>query len=356
MIPVENLVKRKRKMVLENNNKDYSFSDVTLSILAYKKSRYLERCIHSVLSMNGVEQATVVLATSTPNEWIQRMGKKYHLPIYVNDGSIEGVGKNLRVAYQPDGNEKQRPETKGSGIGADFQFGIDVAKTPLVTVVHQDDIYGKNYLVEMLGHINEEMERGHMPLIAFCDYYELKEERNCGWEKESEGNQNKEKSHGKVEDIEESRNAVAADKTFRIETSNRNLVIKRLMNAFFKVPWGSTSIWWRRRILSLGCSICCPSVMFHKKELLMDVFQAGFGANVDWEAWEKLSRKKGAFIYVDQCLMLHRIYRESTTSQCIQNQSRNEEDYNIFCRFWPTPVARLLTKLYKYGEKNNEES
>ena len=72
--------------------------------------------------------------------------------------------------------------------------------------------------------------------------------------------------------------------------------------------------------------------------------------------WEKLSRKKGAFIYVDQCLMLHRIYRESTTSQCIQNQSRNEEDYNIFCRFWPTPVARLLTKLYKYGEKNNEDS
>lgn len=323
MIPVENLVKRKRKMVLENNNKDYSFSDVTLSILAYKKSRYLERCIHSVLSMNGVEQATVVLATSTPNEWIQRMGKKYHLPIYVNDGSIEGVGKEQKVADQPGGNEKQRLEKKGSGIGADFQFGIDVAKTPLVTVVHQDDIYGKNYLVEMLGHINEEMEKGHTTLIAFCDYYELKEKR---------------------------------ESAFRIETSNRNLVIKRLMNAFFKVPWGSTSIWWRRRILSMGCSICCPSVMFHKKELLMDVFQAGFGANVDWEAWEKLSRKKGAFIYVDQCLMLHRIYRESTTSQCIQNQSRNEEDYNIFCRFWPTPVARLLTKLYKYGEKNNEDS
>lgn len=350
MIPVENLVKRKRKMVLENNNKDYSFSDVTLSILAYKKSRYLERCIHSVLSMNGVEQATVVLATSTPNEWIQRMGKKYHLPIYVNDGSIEGVGKEQKVADQPGGNEKQRLETKGSGIGADFQFGIDVAKTPLVTVVHQDDIYGKNYLVEMLGHINEEMERGHMPLIAFCDYYELKEEREPVLQSVEDF------CEKRSEELRNVRKKEPVNQAFRIETSNRNLVIKRLMNAFFKVPWGSTSIWWRRRILSLGCSICCPSVMFHKKELLMDVFQAGFGANVDWEAWEKLSRKKGAFIYVDQCLMLHRIYRESTTSQCIQNQSRNEEDYNIFCRFWPTPVARLLTKLYKYGEKNNEDS
>lgn len=311
--------------------KKFDYSDVTLSILAYKKSGYLERCIHSILSMKGVEKATVVLATSTPNHWIQRMGEKYHLTIYVNDGSV-------------------------GGIGADFQFGIDVAKTPLVTVVHQDDIYGKNYLVEMLGHINEEMEKGHTPLIAFCDYYELKEERNCGWEKESEGNQNKEQSHGKVEDIEERRNAVAADKTFRIETTNRNLVIKRLMNAFFKAPWGSTSIWWRRRILSLGCSICCPSVMFHKDKLLTGVFVDGFGSNVDWEAWEKLSKKKGAFIYVERCLMLHRIYQESTTSQCIQDQSRNEEDYNIFCRFWPTPIARLLTKLYKYGEKNNEDN
>lgn len=305
--------------------KRYDYSDITLSILAYKKSRYLERCIHSALSMSGVEQATVVLATSTPNHWIQRMGEKYHLPIYVNNDSA-------------------------GGIGADFQFGIDVAKTSLVTVVHQDDIYGKNYLVEMLEHINKEMEKGHTPLIAFCDYYELKEKR------ESTLKSVEDFCGKRSEEVRDVRKKEPVDKEFRIETSNRNLVIKRLMNAFFKVPWGSTSIWWRRRILSLGCSICCPSVMFHKKELLKDVFKAGFGANVDWEAWEKLSRKKGAFIYVEQCLMLHRIYQESTTSQCIKNQSRNEEDYNIFCRFWPTPVARLLTKLYKYGEKNNEDS
>lgn len=333
-------------MVLENKNRGYSFSDITLSILAYKKSRYLERCIHSVLSMNGVEKATVLLATSTPNEWIQRMGEKYHLPVYVNDGS-EPKEKRI-VKEQSDTDEKQRSEKKGSGIGADFQFGIDVAKTPLVTVVHQDDIYGKNYLVEMLGHINEEMEKGHMPLIAFCDYYELKEKREPALKREEDSCGEQSEESRKV------RKKEPVDRAFRIETFNRNLVIKRLMNAFFKVPWGSTSIWWRRRILSLGCSICCPSVMFHKKELLRDVFKAGFGANVDWEAWEKLSRKKGAFIYVEQCLMLHRIYQESTTSECIKNQSRNEEDYNIFCRFWPTPVARLLTNLYKYGEKNNE--
>lgn len=327
--------------------KQFDFSDVTLSILAYKKSRYLEQCIRSVLAMRGVEQAVVLLATSTPNEWIERMGKKYHLPVCVRKEGCRKAADEVSLTDFAKTAADRTPPT----IGADFQFGIDAAKTRLVTVVHQDDIYGKNYLVEMLAHLNAECERGHKPLIAFCDYYELKQgaelpKRSCP------KSLNVQCLKGKSPQVERSEMQFSGT-GFRIEAWNRNLAVKRLMNAFFKAPWGSTSVWWRRRLLSLGCSICCPSVMFVRENLLTDVFSAGMYCNVDWEAWERLSKTAGAFVYVSRPLMLHRVYEESTTTDAIRGSLRTEEDYEMFCKFWPKKLARLLMYGYQKGQEGN---
>lgn len=360
--------------------KQFDFSDVTLSILAYKKSRHLEQCIRSVLAMRGVEQAVVLLATSTPNEWIERMGKKYHLPVCVRKDSCRKAPAGADEAGKKQGRTEAAETAenrKSPTIGADFQFGIDAAKTRLVTVVHQDDVYGKNYLVEMLAHLNAECERGHKPLIAFCDYYELKQgaeppkklkraglRRKASAAAEGGGMQSFE---GKGLRVQESGIQSLEGKSpcvqrsemqflgtgFRIEAWNRNLVVKRLMNAFFQVPWGRTSVWWRRRILSLGCSICCPSVMFVRENLLTDVFSAGMYCNVDWEAWERLSKNAGAFIYVSRPLMLHRVYEESTTTDAIRGSLRTEEDYKMFCKFWPEKLAKLLMYGYQKGQEGN---
>ena len=52
--------------------------------------------------------------------------------------------------------------------------------------------------------------------------------------------------------------------------------------------------------------------------------------------------------------MYHRIHEESETSIILGDHARNEEDFQMFCKFWPIPIARVLAKLYSSSEKSNE--
>jgi hypothetical protein len=51
--------------------------------------------------------------------------------------------------------------------------------------------------------------------------------------------------------------------------------------------------------------------------------------------------------------MCHRIHSESTTSNLLENNVRFEEDYKMFCEFWPKPIAKLLMTFYKGAAKTN---
>lgn len=75
---------------------------------------------------------------------------------------------------------------------------------------------------------------------------------------------------------------------------------------------------------------------------------------MDWMAWEKLSREKGSFEYVPETLMTHRIHEASTTSGLLEENGRSREDLTMFLRFWPAPIARLLTRVYKKSENYNQ--
>ena len=55
----------------------------TFVVLAYKESRFLEECIKSVLDQSI--KSEVVIATSTPNQFISEMAEKYNLQIFVNE-------------------------------------------------------------------------------------------------------------------------------------------------------------------------------------------------------------------------------------------------------------------------------
>ena len=61
----------------------------TYVVLAYKESEYLEECIKSVL--NQKYPSKVVVATSTPNEFIQNIVRKYSLEIIVNPNPGRGI-------------------------------------------------------------------------------------------------------------------------------------------------------------------------------------------------------------------------------------------------------------------------
>ena len=75
---------------------------------------------------------------------------------------------------------------------------------------------------------------------------------------------------------------------------------------------------------------------------------------MDWLAWEKISNIKGRFIYINKLLMGHRVHEESTTTKIINSGERTDEDYEMFCKFWPKVIARMITKIYKNSEKSNK--
>ena len=111
----------------------------------------------------------------------------------------------------------------------------------------------------------------------------------------------------------------------------------------------------KRLPLSLGDPICCPAVTFSQKNLKVDkLFACHMKCDVDWNAWEIASKIKGRFVFINQPLMGHRIHEESTTTEIIEDNNRSKEDYEIFRRFWISPIAKLLTKLYSNSEKSNE--
>ena len=85
-----------------------------------------------------------------------------------------------------------------------------------------------------------------------------------------------------------------------------------------------------------------------------DIFKSDYKCNVDWFAWEKLSRESGRFIYVKDKLMGHRISSDTTTTDIINNGIRTKEDFEIYCKFWPEWFARLINKLYKKSECSNK--
>ncbi len=198
-----------------------------------------------------------------------------------------------------------------TGITGDWEYAIKQAATPIVTIAHQDDVYFADYSKRVV----EEFIRSKHPLIFFTDYHEI---RN--------------------------------DEFIR---SNKLLRIKRFMLLPLRLRKLRSSKWVRRRILSFGSAICCPSVAYVPENLPTPIFYNHFRTNEDWEAWERISKLEGDFVFIPSPLMAHRIHSASETSMMIEDGGRSSEDYEMYRKFWPGPIASLLTKSYKASENSN---
>jgi len=216
---------------------------------------------------------------------------------------ISKIANNFDIEYVVNNGKK--------GMVQDWNYAYRQAKTKYVTLAHQDDVYSDNYTEEMV----KEMKRAKAPLIAFTDYNEIR--------------------NGKI-----------------VKT-NTMLQIKRIMLLPLKFRMFFKSRFVRRRILSFGCPICCPSVMFNKDNLPEEVFQVGYRSCEDWQAWEKLSKLKGEFIYCTKTLTYHRIHEDSATTAIIGDNVRSKEDYDMFRKFWPNRIAKGLAKMYAKSEQSN---
>lgn len=258
------------------------YKNHTFIICAYKESEYLEECIKSIL--NQKVKSNIIMTTSTPNNYIQSIAQKYKIELYINDGE--------------------------KGIGQDWNFGVNKAKTDYITVIHQDDIYKDNYLAEIVNYL----EKGKDFVIAFTDYREIK--------------------NGKEIEL------------------TKNLKIKKFL--LFPLRFFGKSKFIKRRSLSFGCSICCPSVTINKRITGENPYKTKLKCDLDWDTWYEMTKYKGNFLYINKELMCHRIHEESETSNLIENNVRLEEDLEMFKKFWPNPIAKLLMKNYKDAIKTNK--
>ena len=198
------------------------------------------------------------------------------------------------------------------GIVQDWNFGYNQANTPYVTIAHQDDIYFPEYSLRAV----KMLEQSKKPLIYFSDYCEVRNGKKV--------------------------------------TSNQLLKVKRILLFPLRAKVFRNSRFVRRRSLSLGSGICCPAVTYAKDNLPNPVFQVRYRSDEDWEAWERISRLKGAFLYDSTIQMGHRIHEESTTSDLLKDSARRDEDLIVFRKFWPRPVALLIEHVYQKGEKSNQ--
>lgn len=265
----------------------YRLSDHTFAICAYKESPYMEECINSLIHQS--KQSNVIICTSTPNNHIMQLAKKYNLRLYVND--------------------------KTGGISKDWNFAYATAQTSLVTLAHQDDIYEADYAKNIIEQLNLSGDTQ----IAFTDYYEIQ-------------------------------NGVRVD-----SKSFLNLRVKKIMLAPLRIRAFQSNIWIRRRILSFGNPIGCPTVTYVKPNLPEMIFQSEFGSNLDWMAWESLSKRAGRYLYIPKTLVGHRMYDGSTTVRMINtDRTRTREDLEMLKRFWPDPVAEVLCKLYSQSQKQRK--
>ena len=104
----------------------------------------------------------------------------------------------------------------------------------------------------------------------------------------------------------------------------------------------------------MGCPICCPAVTYVREKAGDAPFSTRMKVSLDWDQWERLSRKDGAFLYCPERLMCHRVHEDSATTELIASRARAEEDLEMFRRFWPTGIARFLAGKYAASEDSNQ--
>ncbi len=215
---------------------------------------------------------------------------------------IEAVAKKYEVPLYLNTGE--------SGITGDWNFGISHADTPFMTIAHQDDVYEPTYTETVL----RAAQNAKHPILLFTEYYELRNGERV--------------------------------------LNNRLLKIKRLMNLGYRLfpRWR----WARLRVLSFGNSICCPAVTYSYSAYRDFKFDGSFRFACDWDAWDRLARQKGSFLYIPKPLMGHRIHEGSETTKLTASARRKEEEYLMFCRYWPKRFARRLSRHYEKGADSNQ--
>lgn len=202
---------------------------------------------------------------------------------------------HIRVCVNPDGGQIK-----------DYNFAMAQPDTELLMLMHQDEILVETFLEKVLRALNYAKD----PIIAFTNYLEM--------------------HHDEVD-----------------QKPSTMIRIKRMMLWPMAVHGWHDKWICKRGIQLLGNPITHPTVVCVRNKMPEVVFQEKYKASMDWDLWERLSRQKGSFVYVKDVLLYHRMNDLNQTSKLLRTtNARYEDEFEIFHRFWPKPIVKLLMVFY----------
>lgn len=192
-----------------------------------------------------------------------------------------------------------------SDIKDDWNYAYNLASTDYVTVAHQDDVYHKDYVKYMFAKLKGcKQEKVIMYLTGYRP----------------------------------------------IKFGKKSLDVNSILRGVLRFPLRFKVLrnkkWIRKACLAFGNSICCPTVTYNRARLGKDVFTSDLKFNIDWDTFYKLSQLEGEFVYEAKSLTLYRIHEEATSKEFIDNNNRVLEDTEMFGKFWPRSIVKVLMKFY----------
>lgn len=206
-------------------------------------------------------------------------------------------------------NLKLKIFKKHKNIANDWNRAIQSSKSRYVTIAHQDDEYNENYFYEInkiITNINIK------PSIIFTDYSEI---------------------HKNIK-----------------KTSIKIIIKKIILSMFYLRKISLSSIYLKKKLISFGSPIACPSVTYNNDFNIK--FNEKFWINIDWNLWFELAKKNGSFVYIKKKLLYHRIHSKSETSISFKDGKRLKEDFLLFEKLWPKPLACIISKIYKISYRS----
>jgi hypothetical protein len=193
----------------------------------------------------------------------------------------------------------------------DYNFAMKQADTELVMLMHQDEVLVDTFVERIIYEMNHTKK----PIIAFTNYIEM---------------------HNDIVDRKPS----------------MMVRIKRILLLPLYVRCLSGTWLGKRGIQLFGDPITHPTVVCVKKEMPDELFREKYKASMDWDLWERLSKQRGSFVYVKDVLLYHRMNDENQTVKLLNTtNARYEDEFEIFCRFWPKAIARFIMKFYSKAAK-----
>lgn len=259
-------------------------ADHCFVVPAYGESPHLPDCLASLAAQTT--RTRTLIATSTPNQHIRQIAEDHGVQVHINP---------------------QR-----GGIGSDWNFALQAATAPWVTLAHQDDLYLPDFARLTL----DALARHPAAVLAFTGYDEI------------EG--------GRVR-----------------PTSTLIRIKQALLELGFVGGSRASTRLFKTNALRFGCAISCPSVTVNRQTTGLR-FRTDLKVDLDWAAWLELARKPGDFVYVRGALMQHRLHAQSETSAAIDDGHRLAEDEFLLRSLWPESIARAITASYRIAYRSNK--